>query len=86
MLDDATSSLDTVTEARVSEALTRRDPGTTRLVIAHRARTAAAADLVAWLEQGRIRAVMPHADLWELDPDYRAVFGPRLPTTARVPA
>lgn len=75
VLDDATSSLDTVTEARVRRALDRRAGATTRLVVAHRAATAAAADRVVWLEDGRIRAVGPHRDLWH-DPAYRAVFEP----------
>ncbi len=73
VLDDATSSLDTVTERDVSRAILRDTPAGTRLIVAHRAATAARADQVAWLEDGRVRAVAPHAWLWEL-PDYRAVF------------
>lgn len=77
ILDDATSSLDTVTELRVSRALSgpllgARRPRT-RMIVAHRAATAARADLVVWLEDGRVRAAGRHADLWELAP-YRAVF------------
>ncbi|WP_167604399.1 ABC transporter ATP-binding protein [Micromonospora auratinigra] len=75
VLDDATSSLDTVTEAQVTTALTQRLRGRTRLVVAHRAVTAARCDLVAWLDGGRIRALGPHAHLWATDPAYRAVFG-----------
>jgi ATP-binding cassette subfamily B protein len=74
ILDDATSSLDTATEAQVSVALTDRLSGRTRLIVTHRAVTAARADLVAWLADGRIRALAPHADLWR-DPAYRAAFG-----------
>ncbi|MEV6983601.1 ABC transporter ATP-binding protein [Sphaerisporangium sp. NPDC051017] len=74
VLDDATSSLDTVTEAQVTQALTEGPTGRTRLVVAHRAATAARADLVAWLDEGRIRALAPHARLWMEEPDYRAVF------------
>lgn len=74
ILDDATSSLDTVTELRVTEALFGPAAGArTRLVVAHRASTAARADLTAWLDGGRVRAVGPHEELWRL-PDYRAVF------------
>jgi ATP-binding cassette, subfamily B, bacterial len=47
--------------------------GRTRLVVTHRAATAARADLVAWLHNGRVRAVAPHGHLWA-DPAYRAVF------------
>ena len=74
VLDDATSSLDTVTEMQVSRALTGELHGRTRLIVAHRARTAAGAQLVAWLDDGKLRALRPHHELWA-DPAYRAVFG-----------
>ncbi len=73
VLDDATSSLDSVTELQVGRALTDQVRAGTRLIVAHRVSSAARADLVVWLEDGRVRAVGPHAALWEL-PDYRAVF------------
>jgi ATP-binding cassette, subfamily B, bacterial len=84
VLDDATSSLDTVTEARVTEALTRGLRGRTRLVIAHRASTAARSDLVAWLDEGRIRAVATHRELWATEPAYREVFGDRQEQSGQV--
>ncbi|WP_031054702.1 ATP-binding cassette domain-containing protein, partial [Streptomyces sp. NRRL WC-3774] len=49
ILDDALSSLDTVTEARIAEALVSGGARGTRLLVAHRAATAARADAVAWL-------------------------------------
>ncbi|MEV0521763.1 ABC transporter ATP-binding protein, partial [Nonomuraea sp. NPDC050405] len=73
VLDDATSSLDTVTERQVGRALTADPAGRTRLVAAHRLATAAGADQVVWLEGGAVRAVGTHAGLWR-DPAYRAVF------------
>jgi ATP-binding cassette subfamily B protein len=76
VLDDATSGLDTLTEADVVRSLTRHLDGRTRLVVAHRAGTAAGCDAVAWLDGGRVRAFGPHAELWRTDPDYRAVFSP----------
>ncbi|KUM76085.1 ATP-binding cassette domain-containing protein [Streptomyces curacoi] len=75
ILDDATSSLDTATEHEVHQALDDPALRRTRLLIARRPATAARADLVAWLEEGRIRAVAPHQDLWA-EPAYRAVFQP----------
>ncbi|QGN48872.1 ATP-binding cassette domain-containing protein [Micromonospora sp. WMMC415] len=75
VLDDATSSLDTATEHRIARAVADGGGDRTRLVVTHRARTAAAADLVAWLDGGRLRALAPHRRLWA-DPDYRAVFAP----------
>ncbi|EST35835.1 ATP-binding cassette domain-containing protein, partial [Streptomyces roseochromogenus] len=74
ILDDALSSLDTVTEHRITETLLAADPDRTRLLIAHRATTAARADRVAWLDAGRVRAVGTHRELWR-EPEYRAVFG-----------
>ncbi|MBB5854503.1 ABC transporter ATP-binding protein [Amycolatopsis umgeniensis] len=73
ILDDATASLDTVTEAAVEEAIERTLPGRTRVVVTHRAATAARADTVVWLEDGRVRAAGPHAELWK-NPAYQAVF------------
>ncbi|GAA3235216.1 ABC transporter ATP-binding protein [Nonomuraea helvata] len=73
VLDDATSSLDTVTERQVSRALTTDRRARTRLIAAHRPATAARADQVVWLENGVVRAYGPHHVLWE-DPAYRAVF------------
>lgn len=74
VLDDATSSLDTVTETQITETLLARNDRRTRVIITHRARTAARADLVLWLDGGRLRALGPHAQLCD-DPGYRRVFG-----------
>ncbi|MFI1864775.1 ABC transporter ATP-binding protein [Streptomyces jumonjinensis] len=84
ILDDATSSLDTVTEDRVQRALARRAGAGTRIVVAHRVSTAADADAVVWLENGTVRASGPHAVLWD-DPDYRAVFHADRPTALPAP-
>jgi ATP-binding cassette subfamily B protein len=73
IFDDATASLDTITEAAVEQAMATALPGRTRIVVTHRASTAARADLVVWLENGRIRAMAPHAALWR-EQGYRAVF------------
>ncbi|WP_051761538.1 ABC transporter ATP-binding protein [Microbispora rosea] len=73
ILDDAMSSLDTVTERQVGRALTGSLSDRTRLVVAHRVTTAAQADQVVWLENGRVRAAGTHERLWH-DPGYRAVF------------
>ncbi|MEE1801336.1 ABC transporter ATP-binding protein [Streptomyces sp. JV176] len=79
ILDDATSSLDTVTERQVERALARDVRASTKLIIAHRLSSAVRADVVVWLEEGRVRAVAPHAELWR-SPEYRAVFAPEGPT------
>jgi ATP-binding cassette, subfamily B, bacterial len=89
ILDDVASSLDTITERHISQVLTGPLGDRTRIVIAHRASTAARADRVVWLQDGCVRAVGTHAELWRLA-GYRALFAaageiaPRL--RAREPA
>jgi ATP-binding cassette subfamily B protein len=73
VLDDATSSLDMVTEMKISHAILSGRPDRARLVVTHRATTAARADLVVWLDGGRVRAVGRHLDLWR-EPAYQEVF------------
>lgn len=75
VLDDATSSLDTVTEHQVARALAGEVRHGTRLIVAHRLSSAARCDLVVWLEDGRVRATGPHEELWRSD-GYRALFAP----------
>ncbi|MFC6094751.1 ABC transporter ATP-binding protein [Saccharothrix lopnurensis] len=74
VLDDATASLDMVTESTVERSVESALPGRTRVVVTHRAATARRADVVVWLDGGRVRAVAPHRELWD-DDEYRAVFG-----------
>ncbi|WP_460917177.1 ATP-binding cassette domain-containing protein [Plantactinospora veratri] len=76
ILDDATSSLDTATEHRIAAAVAAHPDRRTRLVVTHRVATAAAAELVAWLDGGRLRGVGPHRRLWR-DPAYRGSSPPR---------
>lgn len=73
-LDDATSSLDMVTELQISHTLIDDHGGRTRLIVTHRVGTAARADLVVWLDGGRVRAVGRHEELWR-SPAYRELFG-----------
>lgn len=74
VLDDATSSLDTVTAREVERALAREVRPGTRIVVAHRLSSAARADFVVWLDEGRVRASGTHDELWRSEPGYRAVF------------
>jgi len=57
----------------VSSAIDAAAAGRTRIVVAHRPSTAARADLVAWLDAGRLRALATHYELWS-DPEYRALL------------
>ncbi len=63
ILDEATSRLDALTEARLATALTRLPAGCRTLLIAHRLRTARHADRIVVLRRGRIRESGTHAEL-----------------------
>ncbi len=62
-----------MTEHHVRRALDARAGRCTRIIVAHRLSSAARADRVAWLEDGRLRATGRHDALWR-DPEYRALF------------
>lgn len=84
VVDDATASLDSATEAEVEQALATVLRGRTRVIVTRKAVTAAEAHRVAWLHEGRIRAYAPHTELWA-DPEYRALFvavGAAVPVTS----
>jgi ABC-type multidrug transport system fused ATPase/permease subunit len=54
VFDEATNALDTVTEARVLDAIKLHCTGKTLIVIAHRLSTVASCDQIAVLDQGRL--------------------------------
>ena len=63
ILDEATSSVDTETEIRVREALTRLVEGRTSIVIAHRLSTIQRADRILVMHKGRLRESGTHQEL-----------------------
>ena len=63
VLDEATSSLDSQSEALIQDALERIMKNRTSLVIAHRLSTILAADMILVLEAGRLVERGTHAEL-----------------------
>ena len=63
VLDEATSSLDSHSEALIQQALERIMEQRTSLVIAHRLSTVLAADMILVLDQGRLVEQGTHPEL-----------------------
>ena len=66
ILDEATSSIDTMTEARISKAFDKMMTGRTSFVVAHRLSTIKNADVILVLKDGHIIEQGNHNELMEM--------------------
>lgn len=74
VLDEATSHLDSESEALIQEALKRVMAGRTSIVIAHRLSTILAADQILVMDRGRIVERGDHHELLELGGLYASLY------------
>lgn len=74
ILDEATSSLDSQTEALLQAALDNLMAGRTSFVIAHRLSTIVKADMIVVLERGVVTEQGAHADLLKYDGLYARLY------------
>jgi len=74
ILDEATSSLDSQTEAQLQDALDNLLEGRTSFVVAHRLSTIVKADLIVVLERGQIIEQGTHAELLHNNGTYAGLY------------
>jgi putative ABC transport system ATP-binding protein len=82
ILDEATSSVDALTEVRISRALGHLAEGRTTIAIAHRLSTAARADRVLVLDGGRLVEDGHHDELVTAGGTYQRLYEAWLSATA----
>lgn len=74
ILDEATSSVDTRTEAEIGKAMKKLMEGRTSFVIAHRLSTIRDADAILYMENGNITEKGAHSELLKKNGAYAALY------------
>ncbi|HYE27673.1 MAG TPA: ABC transporter ATP-binding protein [Allosphingosinicella sp.] len=74
ILDEATSSLDSESEALIQQAIARLLEGRTAIIVAHRLSTVRAMDRILVFDKGQIVEDGPHAALMARGGQYRRLF------------
>ncbi|MCD8505987.1 MAG: ABC transporter ATP-binding protein/permease [Alkalibacterium thalassium] len=72
MMDEATASLDSQSEEKVSSALKNLMKGRTTFVIAHRLSTIVDADKILFIENGQLTGIGKHEELMKTHPLYKS--------------
>ena len=83
LLDEATSSLDTHSERYIQAALTKLMAGRASIVIAHRLSTVLAADVILYMERGRILERGTHDELLARGGLYARLYHEQLSNPSR---
>ena len=74
ILDEATSNVDTRTEAKISEAMCNLMEGKTCFVIAHRLSTVQNADLILVMKDGEVAESGRHEELLQRNGVYAELY------------
>ncbi|EKG20786.1 Putative ABC transporter protein [Macrophomina phaseolina MS6] len=78
LLDEATSAVDSETEARIQEAFARLSAGRTTFVIAHRLSTVVSADLIVVVEDGEVVERGTHVELLRRKSKYAQLWAKQI--------
>lgn len=84
ILDEATSSVDTRTEALIQEAMTRLMKGRTSFVIAHRLSTIKNADLILVMKNGTVIEQGTHEELIQQKGFYEELYNSQFTTRSEI--
>ncbi len=71
IMDEATSSIDTVTERKIQESMLQVLAGKTAMIVAHRLSSIIDADNIIYFKDGQIKNQGTHVELMESSDDYR---------------
>ncbi len=74
ILDEATSSVDTMTERKIRDAFLKITSGRTSFIIAHRLSTIRDSDMIVLIEGGQIAEMGTHDELMEKDGRYARMY------------
>lgn len=74
ILDDSTSAVDTVTDAKIRKAFREEIPDTTKIIIAQRISSVQDADRIIVMDDGKIDGIGTHNELLENNEIYREVY------------
>ncbi|MCQ2386541.1 MAG: ABC transporter ATP-binding protein/permease, partial [Clostridia bacterium] len=74
ILDDSTSAVDTKTDALIRKSFKEYIPETTKIIIAQRVATVMDADLILWMDGGKIGAMGTHTELLSSSAEYREIY------------
>lgn len=74
ILDDSTSAVDTATEGKIREGLTKKLPDMTKIVIAQRISSVKHADQIIILDRGKVAAIGTHETLLANNRIYQEIY------------